>query len=299
MSEQSIPAHTQRQLSSKPCVVCGQFIPRMKPSRLAKRIVCSIACRTAYQTGNQNPNWQGGPVLVNCRRCGREFSVCRAASSNRIHCGKECSSSELKGKYVGEKSPVWKGGKHLHKKRHREKKRAAAGLSPSKHVSQPAIRICKGCGKDGVLKGRAYHLECRPNPRSGAARWACTDCGISRKMRVNPDRPIKRCKSCEIKRRKGPGNSNWKGGITPENKRLRASQAYKDWRTDVFQRDNYTCVWCGQRGGQLNADHIQPFSTHPHLRFEVSNGRTLCVPCHQKTSTYLAGALRGRRKQSS
>ena len=94
----------------------------------------------------------------------------------------------------------------------------------------------------------------------------------------------------------GEHNPKWKGGITPRNQKIRASDEYKTWRSSVFNRDNFTCVQCGQRGGPLNADHIMPFSTHPDLRFEVSNGRTLCVPCHRKTPTFLAGALRGTKQ---
>lgn len=72
------------------------------------------------------------------------------------------------------------------------------------------------------------------------------------------------------------------------------SARYRTWRKAVFERDDYTCQGegCGSRGGELNADHIKPFSTHPELRFKVSNGRTLCVPCHKKTPTYGRNALR-------
>jgi 5-methylcytosine-specific restriction endonuclease McrA len=33
----------------------------------------------------------------------------------------------------------------------------------------------------------------------------------------------------------------------------------------------------------LEADHIKPWAYFPSLRFELSNGRTLCRPCHDKT----------------
>lgn len=79
----------------------------------------------------------------------------------------------------------------------------------------------------------------------------------------------------------------WKGGITPLNKKLRTSAEYKNWRKSVFERDNYTCVFCkDKRGGNLNADHIKQFAFYPELRFDINNGRTLCVPCHKKTPTY-------------
>jgi 5-methylcytosine-specific restriction endonuclease McrA len=60
---------------------------------------------------------------------------------------------------------------------------------------------------------------------------------------------------------------------------------YKEWRKAVFKRDNWTCVACKIRGGILHADHIKMWSTHPHLRYEISNGQTLCKKCHRaKTS---------------
>lgn len=85
---------------------------------------------------------------------------------------------------------------------------------------------------------------------------------------------------------RGENNPNWKGGITPLNKVIRASLEYKLWRKSVFERDNYTCIFCGTRGGSLEADHIKPFALFPELRFAIDNGRTLCKPCHRKTPTY-------------
>ena len=84
----------------------------------------------------------------------------------------------------------------------------------------------------------------------------------------------------------GEKSYSWKGGITPQSRRERNSDRYKEWRTTVLRRDNYTCQLCGIRGGKLQADHILAWSTHPELRFELSNGRTLCVPCHKATPNY-------------
>jgi len=84
----------------------------------------------------------------------------------------------------------------------------------------------------------------------------------------------------------GEKNGFWKGGVTPIHTKIRMSLEYKLWRQAVFQRDNYTCIWCGQKGGNLEADHIKPFALFPELRFAIDNGRTLCKACHRQTDTW-------------
>ena len=86
-------------------------------------------------------------------------------------------------------------------------------------------------------------------------------------------------------------NPSWKGGITPEHKAIRMSRKYKNWRKQVFKRDNYTCQLCNKRGGKIEADHIKSFSKYPELRFKLSNGRTLCKSCHNGTDNYGFKAL--------
>lgn len=86
--------------------------------------------------------------------------------------------------------------------------------------------------------------------------------------------------------RRGEKSPWWKGGLTPINKQIRKSEEYIKWRISVFERDNYTCQECKKRGGEIQADHIKPFSKFPELRFEITNGRTLCRPCHMKTPTF-------------
>src|SRR5260221_14707340 len=86
---------------------------------------------------------------------------------------------------------------------------------------------------------------------------------------------------------KGKLAPNYKDGSCNERQLLRASLEYKQWRTAVFQRDNYTCVICGNPSkGNIEADHIKSFALYPELRFEVSNGRTLCEDCHKLTDNY-------------
>ena len=81
-------------------------------------------------------------------------------------------------------------------------------------------------------------------------------------------------------------------GLTHELDLIRTSFEYRLWRKAVFERDNYTCIWCKQRGVELNADHIKPFRHYPELRFAIDNGRTLCVACHKTTDTYAGKSKR-------
>lgn len=100
---------------------------------------------------------------------------------------------------------------------------------------------------------------------------------------------------------RGERHHNWKGGITPEMTRIRLSPRYRLWRKDVFKKDNYTCqAKCSVRGGELNADHIKPFSliikeeeiktlsdiSPGSQLWDVNNGRTLCIKHHKETETY-------------
>lgn len=100
--------------------------------------------------------------------------------------------------------------------------------------------------------------------------------------------------------KRGSKNHFWKGGITPLRITIKQSYKYRQWRSDVFTRDGFTCQICRRKGGRLNADHIRSFSLimadnkiktlNDALRCEemwnINNGRTLCEDCHRKTDNF-------------
>jgi hypothetical protein len=76
----------------------------------------------------------------------------------------------------------------------------------------------------------------------------------------------------------------WVGKKSPFNRTAtdcRKTKDYKDWRASVFSRDKFKCLSCGQVGGNLEAHHIKKFNDFPKLRYEISNGETLCLQCHR------------------
>ena len=170
------------------------------------------------------------------------------------------------------------------------------------------IKICETCRKEFVVpvKGKARQrrrfcsIKC--NTAGGSKKGQHNSISTEFKKGGVPPHKGKKLRPEAIeniriahllsKKGKGKNHYNWKGGITPENEKIRKSVAYRDWRQDVFRRDNWTCVitGCGyrSRGSQhhdIRADHIKPFHLFPELRLVVSNGRTLCIR-HDKEFGY-------------
>lgn len=62
------------------------------------------------------------------------------------------------------------------------------------------------------------------------------------------------------------------------------SPQYKAWRAAVYKRDGHRCKapFCNRKTKFLNAHHIKRWADCPTLRFDVTNGITLCRACHKK-----------------
>ena len=83
-------------------------------------------------------------------------------------------------------------------------------------------------------------------------------------------------------------------------KRRFSSVKYKAWRLSVYKRDNFKCRWprCKSNHG-LNAHHITRWVDSVALRFNTSNGITLCCKHHKMVTgkesyyaVFLSGLLR-------
>ena len=91
----------------------------------------------------------------------------------------------------------------------------------------------------------------------------------------------RKCASKDYKNHySGENSKNWNGGKQRE--KHNGSYKYSDWRLQVYERDNFICQNCGQKGGKLNAHHLFKWSKYKSLRYEIWNGITLCEACHKK-----------------
>jgi 5-methylcytosine-specific restriction endonuclease McrA/endogenous inhibitor of DNA gyrase (YacG/DUF329 family) len=148
--------------------------------------------------------------------------------------------------------------------------------------------ICLVCGKIQYLKpslnNRLYcSVKCRSIAQSGNEKSEhveinCEFCGkVIRIRKKHYDLYGKRycSQECYSKSQINPDRESFM--------RDRDCDKMKDWRNSIFARDNYICQKCHKKGGKLNAHHIIPFSVDEGLRFEPSNGITLCKECHKKT----------------
>lgn len=95
-------------------------------------------------------------------------------------------------------------------------------------------------------------------------------------------------KSCGcLRSRRGVENHRYNPNMTDEERlknRYELSVGNsRIWSQTVFQRDNYTCKICGDnKGGNLNAHHLNGWNAFPEQRFDLDNGVTLCTDCHKE-----------------
>ena len=207
--------------------------------------------------------------------CGVDNSIIfRALKRHRI---KTRSISESK---KGEKHHMW--GKHHSKEAKRKMSEAKKGDKNHNY------------GKKFSDKHRRKLSEAtrgENNPLWGKHRSKEVKAKISKANKGKCPSEETRQKMSEARKLKiGDKSPAWKAGITPFRIKICKTDKYQNWRNAVFERDDYTCQDCGAKNGNgkavfLNAHHILAFAKYPEKRFDIDNGLTLCVECHNKTKS--------------
>jgi len=63
----------------------------------------------------------------------------------------------------------------------------------------------------------------------------------------------------------------------------RRSSAYRNWRMQIWLRDNFKCKIANQDcNGKIEAHHILGYTEYAELRYEINNGITLCHAHHPR-----------------
>ena len=92
------------------------------------------------------------------------------------------------------------------------------------------------------------------------------------------------CKYCWNNYNRGKNNARWNINLSDEERlQERDIQENTYWIKKVLKRDKHNCQCCGEKGNghNLNVHHLEGYHWCKELRFEVSNGITLCKTCHK------------------
>lgn len=267
----------------KNCAYCGKEIEVIQ-SKAAKPInyfYCNQSCRTEHlrilMKGENNPNYNRVPYK--CDGCGKEIEVIpyKLNAQKFIFCSNDCYKQNIGRYFSGENNP---------------------------NYNRVTVK-CFECGREfertpntvfesdrHFCSSECYHERLRKDNMARRLERIEVECANCKKKFHLPPYQTKgkkhiycsrECKNAHLSViNTGPNNPFWNPNLTEEDRiRGRKFEEYLIWRKKVFERDNYTCVCCGDnRGGNLVAHHIFNYSEHPELRTDIDNGVTLCESCH-------------------
>lgn len=166
-----------------------------------------------------------------------------------------------------------------------------------KYESSKIEFICEYCGKKAYKSQYEYNLakkhfcndECRRSfEKRNITVYKCEYCG----------REFYRLKSslgskcfCNTKcmgkwqslHLTGENSPSWNPQKTEEERvSARKYKAYEDWRNEVLEKYDYTCIISGQRGGTLNVHHLNGYSWDIENRLNPNNGVVLTKELHDE-----------------
>jgi hypothetical protein len=176
---------------------------------------------------------------------------------------------------------------------------------------------CSNCGKpikvlncnlknsDGSIKKNHYcSTECKsshqktillggnnPKYRGGEVEATCDFCGKTNKIqryKYIANKSNYCSQNCKAEHQKlillRENNHNYIHGLSEGyRERYRIVDGYNTWRRQVYERDNYTCQWCGDdKGHNLNAHHINGYNWDKEHQTDINNGITICKKCHKE-----------------
>lgn len=208
----------------------------------SKRKFCSRKCSSEFQKGENNPNYKGANINVNCSCCGKEFNILKCTMKNsdgslkkNFYCSKECKIKHQKEILKGENNPNYKGGK---------------------------IKIkCDFCGKVFYRERNRYtvdnkHYYCSQKCKSEHQRTILLG-------KNNPSYINGLSHDYRVRFRIIEGYKTWREEV---------------YKRDNY---TCQCCG-NNKGHNLNAHHLESYNKNKNKRTELENGITLCDKCHKK-----------------
>ena len=226
------------------------------------------------------------PLLIQCA-CGKTFEKSFADFKRKK---KQCSACSGKPKWDFQKVKNYIEG---------EEGNGCKLLSPKYKNNNTKLKIQCACGevfektfRDFKSGKQRQCSNCRHKKRENQVAFNCDYCGKENSIKKSHFKGKEHhfCnKECfdrwqKINVPRGKDSSNYNPNITDEEReRGRFTEGSKQWIKDVYERDNYTCQCCGDnRGGNLNAHHLNGHHWDKEHRTDVDNGVTLCEDCHKE-----------------
>lgn len=228
---------------------------------------CSSYCSNKSKSFNKT-------VELKCQQCGAKYNQKLSLIKISRYCSKKC---KIKSQKTAKRECVDCGVKL--KSYNAKRCRSCARLYIAQ-TKEPAVKkigyisiVCDYCGRG--------HQQKRVNYNPKAKHHYCS----------------KKCEGLHRRMIMPHGEAHWlyKNGLSPLYNKIRLIAQYKEWRSLVFKRDNYTCVECGGRNN-IHAHHIKTVreileenniktifeAKHCKELWDIDNGMTLCRQCHLK-----------------
>ena len=225
-------------------------------------------------------------IYVKCSTCGKLIQRTKSQIDRCVNsfCSAECKSIGYSKMNKGKNNPNFKN-----------KSRKGNCSNCNKEI------IITDYNKRYSVKNNYCSVECKAehqkttllgenNPKYRSIECECSFCG--KKLFKTPTYIKNRiniycsqeCKAnWQSKYLRGENNPNFDNSISIEDRIIRRNfDGYAYWRREVYKRDNFTCQCCGDdKGGNIQAHHLNGYNWDIENRTNVDNGITLCEKCHK------------------
>lgn len=245
-------------------------------------------CEKEYTPRSSTQKWCDGCLSKPCLECGKLFHVGkRTKFETAKFCSRGCKGQYNSKVHIGENAFGYKNG-------NRTKLPITCDmcgkwtLKENLQIELWEKHFCSHKCKKEYYQLHSDEVSGENSPKYSKIDVICEWCGKTFKTWPSVKAKTRFCgKQCrnnwQSDMMKGENHYNWQGGKSEQRHLDMSSREYKEWRHQVFKKDNYTCQACGdKKGGNLRAHHKKHYSEFPDLKHDVDNGITLCESCHIK-----------------